>query len=346
MIALALLGNPRLLLADEPTTALDALTEQAILSLLERLCREMGMTLLFITHDLHVLKRITTRSFVLRDGRLKHQGATEEILALPGAGLLDEVPPNQPKNEAGTLPTAAIVLQACQLSVAYRSSRSWPWSPVAEKWALHPLDLQVVAGEWVALIGPSGCGKTSLARCLAGLLPPKTGTFTLMGGSAQLIFQDPNSSLNPRHTVRTILAEVLRYQPSSTATVEDLLEQVALPAATFAGRYPAQLSGGQRQRVAIARALAARPALLIADEAVSALDMPLRAGILALLQKLCRKNGIGILFVSHDLRLVRAWADRVLIMQEGRIVEQGPTEEVFTHPRSILARRLLQDLDN
>ena len=347
LIALALLGQPRLLIADEPTTALDTITENGILRLLDRLRKDLGMTMIFITHDLHVLRRTTTRTLVLRAGRLVHAGTTAEILALPGAGLTDDASAlNTGAQESPDFPPAPQppALEVHGLHVNYRSGKRWPWSKPINHAAVQNVTFKVAAGEWVAMVGPSGCGKTTIARCLAGLLPADRGAFTVRGGSVQLVFQDPFSSLNPQHTVATILHEVLRLRPDSRHSVEGLLRSVGLPPAAFSGRRPGQLSGGQRQRVAIARALAAEPGVLIADEAVSALDAPLRAEILTLLNDLRQRHNIGVLFISHDLRLVRDWASRILIIEDGEIVEAGKTTTIFANPKAGLTRKLLTSL--
>ncbi|MEO0732545.1 MAG: ATP-binding cassette domain-containing protein, partial [Bacteroidota bacterium] len=302
LIALALLGAPRLLLADEPTTALDVITEAGILQLIARLRTELGMSLLFITHDLEVMRRTTDQLLVMRAGKRIHAGTTPEILALPNAGL-GKVSVHSP---ARTKLNGQPVLEVTDLVIDYSERKLLPWSKASVHHAVRGISFTVRPGEWVALVGPSGCGKTSTARHLAGLLPRASGQVVTVG-RPQLIFQDPFSSLNPQHTVRRILDEVLRQHPAKESA-EELLAAVGLPPETYAGRLPVALSGGQRQRVAIARSLAASPELLIADEAVSALDAPLRAEVLALLDHLRRERGLGLLFISHDLRLVAEWA--------------------------------------
>ncbi len=342
LIALALLGGPRLLIADEPTTALDTITERGILSLLAKLREELGMTMIFITHDLEVLRNTTTRTIVLRGGRLVHQGSTKEILALPGAGLTDEARPSElPITDGNPGPPRSEVLKVVDLEVNYAGKKAWPWSEREVHPAVKGVSFSVSAGEWVAIVGPSGCGKTTTARCIAGLERISAGTIEVPERGAQLVFQDPFSSLNPKLTVQQTLEEVLRLRPTARHTCGALLQAVGLPAATFAGRLPGQLSGGQRQRVAIARALAADPVLLIADEAVSALDAPLRAEVLNLLDRLRQQYHIGLLFISHDLNLVKDRADRVLIMDNGKIVEAGATAKVFAQPQAALTRKLL-----
>lgn len=389
LIALALLGEPRLLIADEPTTALDTITESGILDLLGKLRRELGMSLIFITHDLHVLRRTTERTVVLAAGKVIRAGGTQDVLSLPQTELFDNQPgaascpvSNAPPlrgRGAGTEEHAAAQtvpvddkekangngpkFSIQNLCVTYTAPKPWPWSAPSTYPVVRDVSFCVAPGEWVAIVGPSGCGKTTVARCLAGLVPASSGTVTGVGKEKiQLIFQDPFSSLNPRHTVRTILREVLRSAgkrnvidcfaasdvpppPGGGAgvevpTVDSLLQSVGLPPATFAVRRPAALSGGQRQRVAIARALAAAPTLLIADEAVSALDVPLRADVLELLDAIRRRDGIGLLFITHDLRLVRERADRVLIMDRGHIVEAGPADRVMDAPQSAMAKAL------
>lgn len=354
LIALALLAEPRLLIADEPTTALDTITETAILQLIDRLREEMGMGLLFITHDLAVMERITDQALVLRSGKVVHRGSTEEILALPEAGLLSEVTDNSVAEkvaaktvEKKNAKKASLALEVRELSINYQARKPWPWSKAKVFPAVNQISFSVAKGEWVALVGPSGCGKTSTARHLAGLIPAAAGTFAVASGRPQLVFQDPSSSLNPSHSLRTILMEVLQVQAGATSKQElqqksdQLLETVGLPPASFAKRLPHQLSGGQRQRVAIARSLAADPQLLIADEAVSALDAPLRKEILRLLDRLRRDRQLGLLFISHDLHLVAEWADRVLIMDNGRIVEEGPAKNILQQPQSKLGRQLV-----
>ncbi|MBC6993547.1 ABC transporter ATP-binding protein [Neolewinella lacunae] len=349
LIAIALIGEPRLLIADEPTTALDAITEKGIVDLLSRLGQELGMATVFITHDLKVMRQTADRIIVLENGKVKHQGSTTDILALSGAGLglpANAAPPTETTTQDGESP-ADHTLRVENLSIAYPGRKPWPWKKAPDHVAVQDVSFSVAAGEWVALVGPSGCGKTSVARCLAGLLPAASGTVRLPRGKVQLVFQDPDSSLNPAHRVAEILEEVLRtWHPRQSrsfyhARIGQLLAQVDLPAGTYALRRPSQLSGGQKQRVAIARALAADPSLLIADEAVSALDVPLRADVLDLFDHIRHAHRLGLLFISHDLGLVAERADRVIVMDGGRIVESGPPAQVLTQPSSSMGQRLV-----
>ena len=351
LIALALLAQPRLLLADEPTTALDVITEDGILRLLERLRADLGMASIFITHDLGVLARAADETLVLAAGREIRRGTSREMLKLGDAVFTGK----ETVRAARTAPAFGGEVLRCEaLTAAYvgRTDRWWTsifaGARVQGKVAIEEVSLRLRAGQWSAVIGPSGCGKTTLARCLTGLLPPAAGRIALpAGGNVQLIFQDPFGSLNPAHTVRTAIREILRAnapeQPTDQAppTVETLLTAVHLPPADFADRYPDELSGGQRQRVAIARALAARPTVLIADEAVSALDAPLRREILDLLDELRRKHSLALLFITHDLALVADRADWVYLMDGGRIVEERTPEGLFAGAESAVGRALV-----
>ncbi|SEP56321.1 ATP-binding cassette domain-containing protein [Neolewinella agarilytica] len=350
LIALALLAEPGILFADEPTTALDTITETGILDLLARLRRELNMTTVFITHDLDVLRRTSDRLLVMRSGKIIREGKSKELITdspeersrlfrVPGEEK--EVPRTLVKAKHHSPAPAASALTVSQLKVSYRGRAAWPWSLPEELLAVRSVNLHVDCGEWVALVGPSGCGKSSIARCLAGLVPKLSGEIKPpANGNIQLVFQDPFSSLNPSHTVLTALREVLQLGRSQD-TAESLLAAVGLPATEYGERLPAALSGGQRQRVAIAKALAAGPGLLIADEAVSALDVPLRKDILALLNTIRQERNIGLLFISHDLKLVAQYADRVLVMEAGQIVEEGPAGQVLAKPESEMGKRLV-----
>lgn len=360
LIALALLGAPRLLIADEPTTALDTITEVGILRLLEKLRTELGMTTIFITHDLGVMARSVDHLLVMEAGRMVRQGPVDVLLAL-GDGVFQAEKSPRTYTEvhgSGDQGPASIfieeqslkpALSVQNLSISYPGSKPYPWSKAPSHAAVTDVSFTLHAGEWLAIVGPSGCGKTSIARCLSGLQSESAGTVTLAhGGNIQLVFQDPFSSLNPAHTIRRAIMEVLRIRlPGKKRTTYEqeagrLLDQVGLPANVYADRKPKALSGGQRQRVAIARALAANPTVLIADEAVSALDVPLRKDVLNLLDELRREQSIALLFISHDLKLVAERSDRVIIMEGGSIVEEGPAAEVFAAPTSAMGKRLVE----
>lgn len=352
MIAIALAGSPKVLFADEPTTALDSITEAEIVRLLNQLRQELGMALVFITHDLPLLETITDEVAVIRRGNLILRGSTAELLTQPEHGYLKwllaggvgEEPSTV--NEAGggviTDDISLPLLEVENLTITYEKS-SAP--------AVDGVSFVIYRGEWLALVGPSGCGKSSVARYLVGLVTGQSARQTV-GVRVQLIFQSAYASLNPKIRVGALLAEVLTFSAAGGSagkrTRREAIEQarrllgsVGLDAEEFYDRLPDQLSGGQRQRVAIARALAADPELLICDEAVSALDAPLRREVLDLLEHISRQSGIALLFITHDLRLVADRADRVLVMAEGEIVERGSAVAVIQTPKSAMGRRLV-----
>jgi peptide/nickel transport system ATP-binding protein len=292
-------------------------------------------------------------------GKVIRQGKTQGILS-EGIALFQPIETTDLKDNKGSESTKNInyssntssstveCLTVSNLSLSYPTPKAWPWSKTHPVSVVQDVSFQLNAGEWLAIVGPSGCGKTSLARCLAGLLPPAKGQFNYAeNGSVQLIFQDPFSSLNPAHSILRSITEVLRVAMPGRkrVTYQDeagrLLQEVGLPPTIYGDRLPKELSGGQRQRVAIARALAGRPTVLIADEAVSALDAPLRRDVLDLLQQICREQQIGLLFISHDLSLVTERADRVIIMDKGRITEIGIAASVFQEPTSEMGKKLL-----
>lgn len=347
LIAMALAGRPALLIADEPTTALDTVTELAILQLLNELTQSEETALLFISHDLAVVRYVSDRMLVLEKGRPVISGPTRTLieqasnptvrdmvshsarLRLDRSGRTLDKPFLRPNT--GQKP----LLEVRKLSYAYGSKAGW-WGSRKTFTALEGIDLSIGTGSFVALVGESGCGKTTLGRCLNGLLPDYTGTVRIHAtglAPVQTVFQDPAASLNPTQTAAAAVGEVLRLhrpglaRPEFQAALSGLFDRVDLPLATYGARYPDELSGGQKQRVAIARALAADPALLICDEAVSGLDAELQTEIVSLLQKRCAADGLSVLFISHDLALVLERADRVLIMDGGRIVlDTEPTE--------------------
>ena len=329
MIAMALIGKPRLLIADEPTTALDAITQVEIVSLLDRLRRELGMGLLLITHDRQLLSRMTDR-----------------VVVLPGT------PRRQRPEDKAEVQTTEVAI-ADGFSALGVSDLVAYYDPARQP-ALNGCTLCIPAGEYVALVGPSGCGKSTLAKCLVGIKSFSAGRLSVgenalgpdaSGGEVrqltqgQLIFQDVGGSLNPQLRIGTMLKEVLSAHRQTG--LKQLLADVGLEISRHAMRYPHQLSGGERQRVVIARALACRPRVLVCDEALSAIDDALRDTLQSLLRSLCRKRAIGLLFITHDLRQVRTHADRVLIMEEGKIVEQGTPEDILNNPQTAIGKKLV-----
>ncbi|MGO1414049.1 MAG: ATP-binding cassette domain-containing protein [Microbacterium gubbeenense] len=328
LIASAIVGGARLIIADEPTTALDATVALRVLDLLRVLAND-GAAVIFITHDLRAVERIADRITVLERGRAVEQGAARRVLdspAHPTTRTLLEAVPAGPKPSAAS--PGAVVLEARSVGRRYGSTR-----------AVDDASLSLRAGETVGIVGESGSGKSTLARLLIGAERSDDGSVSRTGAPVvRLVPQDPLGSFDPRHSVGRILEHSRR---GSGATGAELLARVGLDESLLA-RMPARLSGGQRQRVAIARALAADPDVLVLDEPVSALDVTTQAGILDLLDDLQRRERLAMIFISHDLAVVRQMADRVAVMQSGRIVETGPTEEVYAMPTHEVTRALVE----
>ncbi|KAF1066624.1 ABC transporter ATP-binding protein [Variovorax sp.] len=359
MLASVMLLEPALLIADEPTTALDAVVQRDVLELMVGLTREHRTAVLMISHDLPMVARFTQRMVVMRHGEVKETGRTEDLLEQPKHPYTRELLQAMPRR----LPARAVadeppVVEVRNLVIDYPGRRRL-FAKTAPKRALHGIDLVVRPREVVAVVGGSGSGKTTLGRAIAGLLKPGGGEILFRGRSiarsdpgwadyrlqCQMVFQDPYASLDPRMTIGQLVGEGLRLVPGMSAAdkakrVAEVLDEVGLGTA-YAPRYAHQLSGGQRQRVAIARALVRRPAFVIADEPVSALDVTVRAQVLELFAELQKRHGFSCLFISHDLGVVEQVADRVVVMQDGRIVEQGTRDTVFDAPRQDYTRRLL-----
>lgn len=346
-IAAALATDPELLIADEPTTALDASNQGEILDLLRRLQTSRGMAALLISHDLGMVRGRAENVLVMRRGETVEWGATSRVLSAPEhpyTRALIEADPSLTDRSAEAPPAtaSASLLAATDITKAF-----------GDKVVLGGVSVTVGRGETVGVVGESGSGKTTLARCIAGLERETTGVIEFDGAplapgrgsrtpdQMQIVFQDPYSSLNPMVNVGKSLRLALSVAGRSASEVPGLLELVDLPA-DFARKRPAELSGGQRQRVAIARALAVRPRLLICDESVSALDVSVQKQILDLLATLRTELGLSMLFISHDLAVVRQLADRVYVMRDGRVVETGPCRQVLTHPDHPYTRALVE----
>jgi peptide/nickel transport system ATP-binding protein len=360
MLASVMLLKPALLIADEPTTALDALVQREVVELMVELARSEQTAVLMISHDLSMVARYTDRVIVMSEGRIVEEGPTADLMARPQhpytRKLLDAMPRRLPAKSVGS---GAPLVDIRQLTVDY-APRGSLFRRGAHKRALHGIDLSVQPGEVLAVVGGSGSGKTTLGRVIAGLVSATEGEVRFEGSlvndrragawrdyrlNCQMVFQDPYSSLDPRMTIGAAVGEALRHVPGLTSAqkadrIVQSLEEVGLPR-SFATRLPHELSGGQRQRVAIARAIVRRPKFVIADEPVSALDMTVRAQILDLFADLQRKHGFACLFISHDLAVVEQIADRVVVLQEGRIVEQGSRDAIFDRPQHAYTRTLL-----
>ncbi|MFF4312132.1 dipeptide ABC transporter ATP-binding protein [Streptomyces sp. NPDC001507] len=348
LIAMALACEPELLIADEPTTALDVTVQAQILDLLHTLREETGMGLLLVTHDVGVAAESVDRVLVMRHGRVVEQGPVATVLGAPAEPYTRELLSAVPRVDAVRAPSRAseeVVLEATGLRREFgRGKRAFT--------AVDDVSLTVHRGETLGVVGESGSGKTTLGRMLVGLLEPTAGEVRHDGHArvgvdpaVQMVFQDPVSSLNPRRSVGESIADPLRARGERDegrirGRVIELLERVGLEAAHYQ-RYPHEFSGGQRQRVGIARALAADPRVIVCDEPVSALDVTTQAQVVALLGELQRELGLALVFVAHDLAVVRQVSDRVAVMRRGRIVETGPADEVYDNPRDPYTRQLL-----
>ncbi|MFE6964119.1 ABC transporter ATP-binding protein [Agromyces sp. NPDC057679] len=369
VIAIALACEPKLIIADEPTTALDVTVQAEILDLIRELARESGTAFLLVTHNMGVVADIADRVAVMFRGEMVEDGSTEQVLGAPTADytkrLLEAVPRLPEAVEAvppAGLPspaaTATPVLSLRESSVTYRKGGT-------SFTALDAVSVDIAAGEILGLVGESGSGKSTLGKVALGLAPTSGGEMRLFGeklgrgglrgraerrlrGRVGAIFQDPGSSLDPRTTVGEAIAEPLivhrAVRPMSgrdrAARVRELLDAVELPAA-YAGRFPHELSGGQRQRIGLARAIALEPELIIADEPTSALDVSVQAAVLKVLRELQQRMDFACLFISHDLAVVHEFSHRVAVMNAGRIVEIGATEDVLLRPQDPYSQRLL-----
>ncbi|MBW4708330.1 dipeptide ABC transporter ATP-binding protein [Roseobacter sp. YSTF-M11] len=361
VIAMAIALRPKLLIADEPTTALDVTTQAQILDLLRDLVADFGMGLIMITHDLAVVADMASHIAVMRGGEIVETGRTAALLRdmrHPYTRMLFEASSHEVALPVPPAPQPLLTVSDVHRS--YRLPRRKLFERPETFKAVDGVSFTLMRGERLGLVGESGCGKSTLTRTILGLDPPQAGTILLDGAPVtmqgrpnpdvrrriQVVFQDPFGSFNPRHRVARLITEPfhLLADPPQGAARQDAIAQ-ALTAVGLqpddATRHIHEFSGGQRQRIAIARALIIRPELILFDEAVSALDVSVRAQILDLIAALCRVYGLTYLFVSHDLSVVRSVTDRVMVMQSGRIVEEGRTEAVFSDPQHPYTRQLI-----
>ena len=342
-IASALDSEPRVLIADEPTTALDVTTQRDILTLLTRLRDERAMTLVLVTHDLALARQFGDDVIVMKDGQIVEEGPVNEVLASPRHEYTKRLSDAEPRidgpnpREGKSAPAGAeTVVEVRDLTKVFRSRKD---SHVA----LMDVSLEIAQGE--SIVGESGSGKTTLARIIVGLERADSGTVRVnahadRGPAVGIVFQNPYSALNPARTIGQTLAEAASVAGRPASDVAELLAAVELPA-EYAKRRPSRLSGGERQRVAIARALATRPRVLIADEAVSALDVSVQASVHDLLTRLQAEQGFALVFITHDLAVARAMCDRLVIMKGGVIVEEGHTEKILHDPSEEYTAELL-----
>jgi microcin C transport system ATP-binding protein len=361
MIAMALANEPDLLIADEPTTALDVTVQAQILKLLKDLQDRLGMAILFITHDLGIVRRIADRVCVMTQGRIVEHGPVEEVFTRPQHPytrhlLAAEPKGSPPKSDA----TAPVVVEANDLKVWFPIKRGLMRRTVGHVKAVDGVDVVVRRGQTLGVVGESGSGKTTLGFALLRLIH-STGRVVVLGEEVQerswkamrplrrnlqVVFQDPYGSLSPRMSVGEIIAEgLLVHEPGTSFEERDRRAAAALaevgldPEARH--RYPHEFSGGQRQRIAIARALVLTPAFIMLDEPTSALDMSVQAQVVDLLRELQAKRDLAYLFISHDLKVVKALANDVIVMRHGKVVEAGPAEQIFSAPRSDYTRALM-----
>ena len=348
LIAMAAALRPSLLIADEPTTALDVISRQDILQCLDQLVQEEETSLILISHEMSLAAKFCDQIAVMAHGNIVDSGPAKQLREAPGhpqtkalwksETRLYGISPKALKNKKEKLP----LLSVNSLYTSYKNST----------FSLADISFQLAAGDSLAIVGESGSGKSTLARIIAGLQVPTSGEVLIEGtnhasNKAQMIFQDPYGSLDPKLPIKTIVAEPLRLLPArlDPATRQQrviaALEEVGLDESAL-DRYPAQFSGGQRQRIALARALITQPALLIADEATSALDPTVQDRILDLLSHLQTRHNLTLLMITHNLAVARRMASRLIVMKDGRIVEAGPTEQIIASPQSGYTRRLIQ----
>ena len=363
-IALALALDPPLVIADEPTTSLDVAVTVQVMAELRDLCQEAGSALLLITHDLAMAGRWCERIGVLDQGRLVEEGPSEQLLTQPRSAVGQRLVQAAREREGGRSvapPPAPVLLELEELRSWY-ALPSPPWNP---RWlkVVDGISLRLHEGETIGVVGASGCGKSSLCRALMGLAPVRGGSVRLQGqelrqlrGQAlerarrriQMVFQDPLACLNPQMNVGEAVADPLLIhglasRAEARQQARQQLASVGLePPEAFENRLPRQLSGGQQQRVAIARALILQPSVLLCDESVSMLDAEVQAEVLSLLRRLQRELGLGLLFVTHDLSVASGFCHRVIVLEGGRIVEQGPGHALLEHPRAAITRTLVE----
>ncbi len=390
MIAMALSGNPELLIADEPTTALDVTVQKGLLLLLKSLRDKYGMGMIFISHDLGLIKDIADRVIVLQHGKIVEQGLVKQIFESPQnsytKGLLACRPPltykphrlltvedfingsitkaeANPNNSSSSIKNI-LLYSALNVITSFTTRKNLWGNPTKQFKAVDDVCLELFEGETLGIVGESGSGKTTLGRTLLNLIKSQSGTITYKGISltrmdkecqkqfrrdVQLIFQDPYSSLNPRKTIGQAISEPLkvhgicRDKKERKTKVLDLLSRVALPPDSYY-RYPHEFSGGQRQRIVIARALAVNPKVIICDEIVSALDVSVQAQVLNLLKDLKEQLNLTLIFISHDLAVVKYISDRILVLKNGALVETGTSDDIFNHPKTEYTKNLINSI--
>ncbi|MQB12083.1 ABC transporter ATP-binding protein [Agrobacterium sp. ICMP 6402] len=364
MIAMALSNDPDVLIADEPTTALDVTVQAQILNLIRDLQKKRGMAVVLITHDLTIVKQFSDYVYVMQHGEMREHNTTEKLFEAPQHLYTKKLLSSEPHGTAKPLPeNSGVLLTASGVRVSFMMRYGGLFKPeLKELIAVDSLGLTLKRHETLGLVGESGSGKTTFGQSLLRLNEPVGGDIVFDGervdgrsraemrplrSRMQIVFQDPFASLNPRMTIGQIIEEGLiinglgKTKAERLDRVRDALEAAGMPG-NILSRFPHEFSGGQRQRIAIARAVALEPEFILLDEPTSALDLSVQAQIIDLLRKLQDERGLSYLFISHDLKVVRALCHRVIVMQSGRIVEEGPVEDVLTHPKTEYTQRLVR----
>ncbi len=380
MIAMAVILHPRLIVADEPTTALDVTIQNQIIELLREINRKQNNAMLFITHDLNLARRLCSRIAVMKDGKVVELGETESIFQNPveeyTKRLIEAVPSRMKRRRKSGVAASDVekeagaaaadvscmegrkdmegpILRVKGLRVYYKDGNNSLFARRKRQCVVEDAEFEMYPGESLGLVGESGCGKTSLSRAILGMNREIEGEVAHTTLRPQMIFQDPYSSLNPSKTIGWLLMEPLRARAAldksfamsredMEAAAYDMLHKVGMEEKYF-HRKPSQLSGGQRQRVSIGQALITNPGMIVADEPVSALDVTIQAQIMELMRELQQEMHLSYLFISHDINVVYQMCDRIMIMKDGRIIESGDTEEVFNHPREEYTKLLLKN---
>ncbi len=364
MIAMALANDPDVLIADEPTTALDVTVQAQILNLIRDLQKQLGMAVILITHDLTVVRQFSDYVYVMQHGEMREHNTTEALFAQPQHPYTRHLLTSEPRGRAKPLPPDCdTILEGKSVKVAFMMKHGSFFKPdMRELVAVNGLDLELRRHETLGLVGESGSGKTTFGQALLRLIDADSGEIFFDGQAIhgrsraemrplrsrmQIVFQDPFSSLNPRMTVGQIICEGLvvnnigASKAERSERVKEALVSAGMPA-NILSRFPHEFSGGQRQRIAIARAIALEPEFILLDEPTSALDLSVQAQIIDLLRKLQDERGLSYLFISHDLKVVRALCHRVIVMQHGKIMEEGPVDEVLSHPKTAYTERLVR----
>ena len=362
MIAMAICNNPDLLIADEPTTALDVTIQKQILELLNKLRKKFNMSLLLITHDLGIVKNVSDKICVMRRGIIEEIGTVREIFKKPKREYTKMLINSSPKNKLISKKNSSkVILKVSNLNISYDIKKSFLGMSSEQFKAVNNLNFKLIEGETLGIVGESGSGKSSLAQAILRLInfngkiyfqgnlvsKLKTSEFRPLRKNIQIIFQDPFASLSPRLTIREIIGEGLEVHKICKDKIEEqnliskIISEVGLEE-NMLNRYPHEFSGGQRQRVAIARALILKPQLIILDEPTSALDMTVQAQIIDLLIKLQMKNKLSYIFISHDLKVIKALCDNILVMKSGNLVEYGSKNQIFKAPKNAYTKELIE----